>query len=233
MIKIRGKFIKGEELKYIGHLDLMRLFQRAFRRANIPMKYSEGYNPQPKFSTATALALGIPSDGEYFEIELVEKIDIDGFVKNMNRVLPNGIEILKAVYVDSKKSLTSKLRWATYIMELTFENSLDKDGLESEIDKLLKKSEIIITKEKKKKGKIKIREVNIRDYIEEILVLLVDGNNGILKTKLKTGSQGNLKPEVLIESMEKYCNININGDKTKIKRLELFIEENNKIITPL
>ena len=70
MIIARIKFSKGEEVKYISHLDLQRAFQRALRRAEIDIAYSKGFNPHPKVSFATALSVGMTSDGEYVDVEL-------------------------------------------------------------------------------------------------------------------------------------------------------------------
>ncbi len=89
---LRVKFTKKGYLKYISHLDLMRLFERGFRRAQIPIKYSEGFNPQPKFSIANPLALGIESEEEYMDINLHERIPIDEFIERMNRELPDDIK---------------------------------------------------------------------------------------------------------------------------------------------
>ena len=233
MKKIRGKFKKEKDLKYIGHLDLMRLFDRTFRRANIPIKYSEGFNPQPKFSFATALPLGVESHGEYFDLELEKEIAIDEFVENMNNTLPKAIRVLKAVYTDDKKSIMSLIRWSTYIIKIVLTNEISENDLHSAISDFLAKNDIIITKEKIKKGKKTQREIDIREFIKNIELFNHTDNIVVLKTTLKTGSTGNLKPEDLINALDMYTNIEIEKDKTRIQRLELFIENDNKIIAPI
>lgn len=233
MIKIRGKFIKDNELKYIGHLDLMRLFQRAFRRADIPVKYSEGFNPQPKLSLATALSLGIPSHGEYFDLELNEEMDINDFTKDLNEVLPEGVKILKAVYTDDKNSVASLIRWGSYVIELELEETLEDGDISKEIKDFLGKDEIIIVKEKKKKGKRVKKEKNIRKDILDLSILTNESSRLILKTTLRTGSDGNLKPEDLITALKDNTKLEILEDGMKIQRLELFIEGDEKMVTPI
>ena len=97
---LRVKFTKESYLKYISHLDLMRLFNRTFRRADIPIKYTEGFNPQPKFSIANPLALGIESISEYMDIELEEEMPVEDFIEKMNKELPKQIRILEGKYIE-------------------------------------------------------------------------------------------------------------------------------------
>ena len=91
MMNIRMKFLKDEEVKYISHLDLMRTFQRAMRRAKIPMVYSAGFNPHPEMSFAQALSLGIASVGEYLDIKTKDNINIRELKDKLNNVLPTGL----------------------------------------------------------------------------------------------------------------------------------------------
>jgi len=224
MLKLRVKFKKYSLIRYISHLDLMRLFQRAFRRANIPVEYSKGFNPQPKFSFATALALGLTSDGEYMDIELQEEIAPEKFMKDMNDVLPEGVEILEAHYTDDKKSLMSIIKSSSYIIELMqLENSSEKSIYET-IDNFKRKKEIYITKIKKKKGRITKKEVDIRKNIYELDIILYESDRIILKTLLKTGSDGNLKPELLIKALIKE-GLQVDEVDYNIHRLELFTED--------
>ncbi|RKD33212.1 TIGR03936 family radical SAM-associated protein [Thermohalobacter berrensis] len=233
MTTIRVKFTKEEDLKYISHLDLMRLFQRAFRRANIPIKYSQGFNPHPKFSLATALPLGVTSDGEYMDIELEKEINTKTFIDDLNSVLPKGIRILKASYVDGKKSLMSLIRWSTYIVEFNIKEDLANDIVENSINSILNKDKILITKTKRKRNKVIERKIDIRKYIKDIMLLIKEGKKIIIKTTLKTGSQGNLKPNVILDLLQEYGNLKIDCDNIKIHRLELFIEHNEKVVTPI
>lgn len=230
---IRAKFTKLEDIKYISHLDLMRVFQRAFRRANIPIRYSEGFNPRPQFSLATALALGISSDGEYMDVELDEQIDLEEFVQKLNNVLPNGIKILKAVSSDDTNSIVSLIRWSVYIIGFKTTEAMTSEQINNEIDEFLKREELIVIKEKKKGRNITVKQQNVRDRIKELFLLSNENDTIILKTTLMTGSQGNLKPEEVMELLEKYTKIKLEKTSLRIHRLELFIEEKGAMSLPI
>jgi len=94
--KIRIKFAKGEEMKFISHRDLMRVFQRAIRRAGLPIAYSQGFNPHMKISWGNALKLGKTSDSEFAVLQFDNWIKPQELLQRLNRQLPKGIEILEA-----------------------------------------------------------------------------------------------------------------------------------------
>lgn len=232
MATIRVKFKKYDLLKFIGHLDLMRLLKRAFIRANIDVKYSQGFNPQPKLSFATALALGISSKGEYFDLEMEKILEPSEFILKLNSILPDGIEILDAKYVNGKTRIMSQIKWSSYIIEVFFKNKITLEEVNSKINNILSKKEIIIYKEKKKGKRIVKREVNIRDLIKKVDIISKNNDSIIIKTMLKTGSYGNLKPEVIIDLLIKE-GLDIDTEQTNIERLELYIEDNGNIVTPI
>lgn len=96
MYRIDYVFSKKGPMKYISHLDLMRLFQRAFRRAGLPLKMTEGFNPHPKFSIKRALKLGLESEHEEATVTLRESMNVGNFKEKLEKQLPEGIEIKDA-----------------------------------------------------------------------------------------------------------------------------------------
>ena len=90
------RFERLEEIKYISQLDMLRTIHRALRRADIPVAYSEGFNPQPKVSFGFALSVGLVSYGEYMDIQLKTDIDEELFKEKMNNALPCGMRISDA-----------------------------------------------------------------------------------------------------------------------------------------
>ena len=118
MNKLRFCFSKGEDVKYIGHLDLIEVFDRAFRRAKMPLSFSSGFNPRPKLTFAHPLAVGITSIGEVGEIELENHMDPADFIAKMNNALPQGIRILSAEYVEETKSLMAQVVSSEYKVSL-------------------------------------------------------------------------------------------------------------------
>ena len=105
-MKVRIKFQKRGALRFIGHLDLMRFFQKVMRRAEIPMAYSGGFNPHMIMSFASPLGIGITSDGEYLDIQLTAPISSAEAVKRMNEVLVEGIEIISFRQIAEEKKMT-------------------------------------------------------------------------------------------------------------------------------
>ena len=96
-MKARIKFRKYGVMKFIGHLDVMRFFQKVMRRADIPIAFSGGFSPHMIMSFANPLGVGVTSDGEYFDIELTEEIDMQAAVARMNETVVEGIEIVNMV----------------------------------------------------------------------------------------------------------------------------------------
>lgn len=230
MRKIRAKFTKCKNSKYISHLDLMRLFQRAFRRAGIDLVHSEGFNPQPKLAFATALSLGISSESEYLDVEVVEEINLEKFIKDINKVLPEGVRVLKAEYRTEKASVASLTVWGVYEIEVKLINDLDTEELRSELKKFLSLEDITITRNKRKKRKITKVDENIRGKIDSLDFIFYDDKRLKFKTIILTGSEGSLRPEFLIDALEEYTSMRIDKTKTKIHRLELLTEQFEKIL---
>lgn len=99
MLRIKVKYKKGEEVKFISHRDLMRAFQRAVRRAGLPISYSQGFNPHMKISWGQALKVGATSDSEFAELQFEGWINPKEARQRLNHTLPRGLEILEAFVV--------------------------------------------------------------------------------------------------------------------------------------
>ncbi|MGB9612993.1 MAG: TIGR03936 family radical SAM-associated protein [Candidatus Margulisiibacteriota bacterium] len=99
MYKVRVKYRKGEEVKFISHRDLMRAFQRAIRRAKLPIAYSQGFNPHMKISWGRALKVGQTSEAEFAELQFEKWIKPNEVLEKLNAELPKGLEILEAYLV--------------------------------------------------------------------------------------------------------------------------------------
>lgn len=105
-MKARIKFRKYGCMKFIGHLDIMRFFQKVMRRADIPIAFTGGFSPHMIMSFANPLGVGVTSDGEYFDIELTEAIDMKAAVVRMNQVVVEGIDIVNMVPISDDKKQT-------------------------------------------------------------------------------------------------------------------------------
>ena len=195
MSKYVLKYGRSEEVKYISHLDFVRFIHRVIRRADLPMEFSQGFNPHPIMTVAMPLSVGVTSDSEYM------KIGFDGdfteeYIKNtLNDNMPRGFEILAVRKDEGKKYDFSKLDRAEYIVKIETKDTFDiKSFLENEELKVMKKS---------KSG---IKEADIRPYIHNISEVSKEENALTLKMCLAAGNIYNLKPETVIDAMEKYSN---------------------------
>lgn len=116
MQRLRITHTKDRELKYISHLDLMRLWERALRRSGIPISYSKGYNPRPRLSSAAPLPVGVTSSCELLDIFLERRVSIGYFLQAVKANLPKGIEILDVREVWLRlPSLQSVVRFSEYV----------------------------------------------------------------------------------------------------------------------
>lgn len=114
MFKLRLALIKGDDTKYVGHLDFGRALEKALRRAKLPVAYSEGFNPHMKISFGPALAVGVSSCAEYADIEMTEIMAIEKASEQLRDSLPPGLALKEARWVDSRASLAALLNIADY-----------------------------------------------------------------------------------------------------------------------
>ncbi len=188
------RFSKGAEVRFVSHLDMLRLFQRAFRRARLPLAFSQGFNPHPLMSFATALSVGFTSEGEYLDVILTEQVAPEKLMTEVNATLPAGVEIKEVIDAgDFKASLTSLMRSAEYDIELRFERSVSKEELEAAASELLK-GEIVV--QKKTKGGIK--PTDIRPMVLELSVVEAKDLKAQLYMRGVLSAEGGLNPELLL-----------------------------------
>lgn len=230
---LRVKFNKKNYLKYIGHLDLLRLFQRTFKRANIPIKYSKGFNPHPRFSIANPLSLGIEGEEEYMDIELYERIDPNEFKEKMNSLLPKDVQIIDSKYTDDNRSIASKLSWALYEIRFCIQKDLSFEDLKGIIDNWLANDEIIISRLRKKGKKKVMKEENIRPLIDKIEVMNKIGNEVIIQALIGVGENGNLRPFDFIDALSNIKDLGLVIDSVVLTRKSLYIEDEEKIFKPI
>ncbi len=227
MINVRVKFSKGNEVKYISHLDLMRTFMRVIRRANIPIAYSGGYNPHPEMSFGAPLSLGVISMAEYVDITLEHTMDLDDMITRLNLSMPIGIKVLGAsVLPESFKSAMALITHAKYTIYATIE----KPDLQYVKGKLIEflNQESIIGKKRQPKKNFEIKEFDIKPMILEMTMEGCEDGICTFNCLLLSGSQANLKPEVLIQAFVEYAGIDVK--RIKILRNEVYAEKNGKLL---
>jgi radical SAM-linked protein len=233
---IRVKFIRGEEVKYISHLDLMKAFERALRRSKLPIAYSEGFNPHPKMVFGLPLSVGVTSEAEYADFEFSEDIKVSELIEILNPQLPSGLAITDAGVKADRKNIMAEITRASYCVNVCVNSKVGINQMKRIIDDFMLKGEIRIIK----KTKSGMKETDIKPMIHSIGVESMTrasnnegctGNVFKISTVLSAGSRGNLKPEQVVEAVSSMA-----GEPIKllsIHRTGLFIESGGEIIEPL
>lgn len=211
MSKYRICYSEGEEVRFISHLDFLRTIVRTFRRAELPVKYSEGFNPHMVMTIGLPLSVGTTSVCDCLEVELTEEIDIPSAIERINAVAPRGIRILG---IKKAEGLTPMydIDSAKYSAEFTSDKPIA-------LEEYISAPEVMI----EKKSKRKINEVNIKDFIRNIDVVSSDGVSHSLKLHLNAGNTSNLKPELVLKSMEKFFECIISD--VQIERKQIYFED--------
>lgn len=214
-MKARIKFRKYGVMKFIGHLDIMRFFQKAMRRADIPIAFTGGFSPHMIMSFANPLGVGVTSDAEYFDIELTEEVDMDACVERLNKVMVEGIEIANMVPIsdDKKKTGMAIVAAADYLSEP--KNTAFLEGFSSKVEEFMSQPQILVLKATKKSEK----EVDIKPMIYEL-----KAREKGLFMKVATGSVENLKPELVMQAFSNYLGIEKEEISFTHHRLEVYAD---------
>lgn len=228
---MRIKFIKNQDMIYISHLDVQRLLQRVFRRADVELSFSQGFNPHPKMSYGNALALGVESFGEYVDIEIEnEGINCEELMERINKQLPDGMEFIKCVVLQgNEKALASHIVYGDYIFTIPNVRNLKEDEISKTLLEMMD-SETIMTNKRNKKNKIV--EVDIRPLIKTLSLLEVNDEEIRVSSILATGSKQNLNTNVFLPKLLEYIGIDIDPLDVDIRRNDLYFEEEGILVTP-
>jgi len=211
-------FIKTGAARFIGHLDLQSLFQRCFKRSGLPVAYSEGFNPHQLLSFAAPLPLGTAGLGEILEVFLTEQIEPEAIVSALAPQMPGGISILRVQEVSpTGKGAAALARAATYRIIFSHDPKL-VEGLDKIIAEMLASGAIEVEK-RTKKGRA------MADIRPDILMLENASLDGeiCLKAALSTGSERNLKPEIVAAYI--LDTLGIIGCDVAYERIEILLRE--------
>ncbi len=217
-MKARIKFRKYGALRFIGHLDVMRFFQKVMRRAQIPIAFTSGYSPHMIMSFASPLGIGLTSDGEYFDIELTKSISSEEAVRRMNAVTVEGIEVLSFRQIAEEKKMTGMaiVAAADYLVGMEIDGEPDcLKKYKSTFTSFLEQSQIIVLKQTKRSE----QEVDIRPLIYQFDLQ----ENGIYM-KLAAGSVKNLKPELVMSAFCHFAKIEEKNISYTWHRLEMYAD---------
>lgn len=229
-MKIRIKFAKYGAIKYIGHLDVMRFFQKAIRRAGIDIKYSEGFSPHQIMSFAAPLGVGVESMGEYLDIEVNSMTSVKDMEDALNKVMVDGISILSVrILPDSSKNAMASVAAAGYTVAYR-DGAFPIEDMPLKLADFYGQEHITVTK-KTKKNTV---EMDLKPGIYE---LKQDNASLDIYMLVDASSSGNIKPSMVFDAFCGYCNIELPPYSCQITRLDTYTRiidaDGNEKLVPL
>lgn len=194
MREVRLRFSKTGRLKYISHLDINRAMSRALKRAQIPLWYTEGFNPHPYMSFSLPLSLCVESLCESVDLRIIGDITNDEIKNRLNNVLPQDIKIVD-VYDDFRDN--SEIVYSDYVYKFEFK---DNEAAFEKIKNVLSSDEIIALKKGKQGRKRVMKETNIKSFIDKYSIS-IRNDVIVLNIRLLAGPKKNLNPSLLFDTI--------------------------------
>jgi radical SAM-linked protein len=196
MQRLRLKFSRGEELKFLSHLDLMRLWERALRRAELPLAYSEGFSPHPQIALAAPLSVGVTSQAELMDVSLSRWVPPQSFITQVSEQLPCGIDLLEAWPVGPKApSLQSQVRFIEYKVEVEVEQGCEE--VESALQSFLSAKELPWHHFRDTGA----RHYDLRALVDDLWLIDCHDSLYVLGMRLRCGEKGAGRPEQVTKAL--------------------------------
>ena len=206
-MRIRVTFAKQGALRYTGHLDLHKLWERTARRADLPLAYSQGFHPQPKMNIAAALPLGFSSRCEVMDMRLQDDIPLDGLAEKLQNTLPTGIRVLNVERVDDgEPALQTQVASAEY--EITLKEPMDPSELERRIGLVIASESL----PRERRGK----PYDLRPLVEELSLIPSPLPLIFMRLTAQEGATG--RPEEVLDVL------GIPFEETRIERTKLLFK---------
>ena len=223
-MKVRVKFKKYGVMKFIGHLDVMRYFQKALRRADIPVAFTKGFSPHMVMSFANPLGVGLTSDGEYFDLEITRPLSTKEAVKRLNEVMVEGMEVLDFVEISGDKKSTGMSIVAAADYLVTDKDGKMDDAFFDGLSRFTEQEKINVMKKTKRSEK----EMDIRPLIYE---MKRQGN--AMYMRVSAGSGSNLKPELVMETYTSFLGLSSKEFRFVLHRLDNYARAEDGALVPL
>lgn len=214
-MKIRLRFSKQGQMKFIGHLDMVRYFQKVMRRSEVDVAYSEGFSPHQKMSFASPLSVGVLSRGEYFDLEVNSTESSKVMLERINAQNAEGVEVLSyKLLPDDAKNAMSVVAGADYKVYTDLFN-------QNMLDAFMNQDQIIVLKKTKKSEK----EVDIKPLIYNIKLK----DDGIFM-QVAQGSASNLKPDLVMDAFAKSAQVTL-PEYVTYERLDMYCLEDDNLVS--
>lgn len=211
MQRLRVRFARGEAVKFISHLDLMRLWQRALRRAGMPLAYSEGFNPHPRISLAAPLPLGVTSEAELMDVQVHKWVSPHFFTSALSEQLPAGIEVRQVYPISlTLPSLQSQVRFAEYQVAVETEEK----SIEAKLASLLALKQLPWQHQRDTGPK----SYDLRALIDDLWLISSQPAVSTIGMRLRCDSHGSGRPEQVTAAL------GFSQYPTSIQRTKLILE---------
>ncbi|HEX3032550.1 MAG TPA: TIGR03936 family radical SAM-associated protein [Bacillota bacterium] len=226
-MRYRIEFSRLAEARFVSHLDTMKVVERALRRAHIPIAFSEGFNPHPKLSFGSALAVGVTSDKEYLDLELQEDWEPGKLLKTLVANMPGGYRLVQAKRLAPEApAAMSVINRADYLVRFKPARPVSQEELDKLAADFMARKEIVVEKNTKK-GK---READLRPGIFQLSIQLHE-QYIIVRLLLQSGSTGNIRPEDVVAALSNQGDLGVEVITAQIHRLGLSVLKNSKTLS--
>jgi len=229
MGRLRLEITKGEEIRYISHLDYASAIERAIIRAKLPAAYSEGFNPHMKLSFASALAVGVTSQAEYMDIEFKEEVDLNQGVQRLAATLPLGIRINSGKIMPAKMTaLMAIVNLATYDV-LVPSKAGEFASVEDSLKRFNEAQEVLYTRETPKGRK----EIEVKQYMARPISAVQQDSHILLVMDIKITATGSIKPGEVLAALVTMFELNVDKDRARINRTGLYVADDKNRVKPI
>lgn len=229
-MKLRIQFTKEEPVRYISHLDLARAFERALRRAKLPLALSEGFNPHIKVAYASALSVGVTSSSEFVDIELRETRPAEMAVTALRQQLPAGLHIVAYRMMETNPAALMKVvNMAGYTLDVPLTQPAGEDVLRAQLAALLRAEELVFTRTSPKGT----RTLDLRPFIRELDLLEAAADRVKLALQVHITDKGSVKPQEVLQVLRAQYAVPLREDAAVVHRNLLGVLRHNKLLSPL
>ncbi|MGI6553426.1 MAG: TIGR03936 family radical SAM-associated protein [Bacillota bacterium] len=226
---IRLEYSRCGTARFLSHLEMLRLFERSFRRASLPLAFSRGFNPHPKISFGPPLPVGVSGRREYLDVELKEKVPLDTFLERLHKKLPQGIILQKAKEISAKApALMAVIERAGYRVQVPLKGPLTDARLQEAINLLLEKKSIIIYRRTKRGS----QEKDIREGIYH-LTGEITAKEAALQMELGIAGKLAVRPEEIVQLLAEEEALPLEPKMARIERTGLFVFKEGRRLSPL
>jgi len=225
--KLRIKYQKSGDLRFLSHLDLIRAFERGLRRAQLPLSFTEGFSPHPKISFGPPLPVGVSSEAEYMDAVLDEKCDLEEITGLLNNAFSEDLLCREVRYIPlDSPSLMSLITLAGYRLTASISPQPKQNEIENCIGWLLSEKEVtLLVKEKEK-------TFTVLEIIRDLDVESMEGNSIVFNFLGLAASAGGVKPEIIIEKALSRIDGSLSIEFNEIHRTGLYCEKEGQITAP-